>query len=46
MSSPLARWRLEEAELLWASHSSQMAMGLGKHLRNPFAPRITEAVAI
>jgi hypothetical protein len=32
MSSPLARWRLEEAELLWASHSSQMAMGLGKHL--------------
>ena len=32
MSSPLARWRLEEAELLWASHSSHMAMGLGKHL--------------
>ena len=37
MSSPLARWRLEEAELLWASHSSQMAMGLGKHLRRSSA---------
>ena len=32
MSSPLARWRLEEAKLLWASDRSQMAMGLGKHL--------------
>jgi hypothetical protein len=46
MSSPLARWRLEETKLLWASDRSQMAMGLGKHLMESIAPGIAEAIVV
>ena len=45
MSSPLARWRLEEAKLLWACDRSQMAIGLGKHLMETIAPGIAGAIA-
>ena len=44
MASPLARWRLEEVKLLWASGRSQMAMDLGKHLMESIGPGVREAL--
>ena len=40
MSSPLARWRLEEAKLLWASGRDQMAIGVGRHLLEATSPGV------
>jgi hypothetical protein len=40
MSSPLARWRLEEAKLLWASGREQMAIGVGRHLLEATSPGV------
>ena len=45
MSSPLARWRLEEAKLLWASDRAQMAIGLGRRLMETIAPGARDALA-
>ena len=44
MSSPLARWRLEEAKLLWASDRAQMAIGLGRRLMETIAPGMRDAL--
>ena len=38
MSSPLARWRLEEAKLLWASGRDRMAIAVGAHLLEAASP--------
>ena len=40
MSSPLARWRLEEAKLLWASGGDQMAIGVGRRLLEATSPGV------
>jgi len=40
MSSPLARWRLEEAKLLWASGRDQMAIGVGRRLLEATSPGV------
>ena len=38
MSSPLARWRLEEAKLLWASGRDRMAIAAGRTLLEATSP--------
>ena len=45
MCSPAARWRLEEAKLLWASDRAQMAIGLGRNLMETMAPGAAERLA-